>query len=339
MAVGSSAMATTPYLVKLASCILVFVCSVRDVLAADPAPKFLVISAPRLSKVVYMKLGDEGKPEHHPLIEDGLRTPQGLAIDQQRKKLFVADPDSKKIFSYACLFKDGKMQTDGRQIVAVNNVESRWVAVDGAGNVFFSVERENAIQKVSADKLLRGEATPTTLYSGVSISQVSAPGGVAVDNFNVFWSNKAVGTIVGSVVKGFETPPETNVAGSVKPVAKNAVKVYGVCLVNDNVFYTDHQYAVYGVKKIGGEITTISNKLIQPRGITWDGDGTVYVADKGGNAVYSFPGNMENISPQALVKTVDFEDAFGVAVVSGAHHFAATSSILLSVLSVMYMFQ
>lgn len=332
-------MATTPCLVNLACCTLVFLCSITSVYGVDPTPKFLVISAPRLSKVVWMKVGgvDEGKakPQTFPLIEEGLRTPQGLATDSKRKKLYVADPDSKKIFSYNCLFNDGKMLTDGRQMVAVNNVESRWVAVDGAGNVFFSVERENAIQKVSADKLLRGEATPTTLYSGLSVSQVSAPGGVAVDNFNVFWSNKAVGTIVGSVVKGFETPPETNVAGSVRPLAKNAVKVYGVCLVNDNVFYTDHQFNIYGVKKVGGAITTISNKLIQPRGITWDGDGTVFVADKGGNAIYSFPGSMETLSPQPLVKTVDFEDAFGVSVMSGARHFAATLSILLTTLSVM----
>jgi hypothetical protein len=326
-------MGTTPCLVTLACRILCFLCSIACISAsAKDDPKFLIISAPRLSKVVWMKLGGEGSPKAQPLIEEGLRTPQGLAVDQKRKMLYVSDPDSKKIFAYFCKNKEGKLVTDGKQKVAAQNVESRWVAVDGAGNLFYSVERENLIQKVPADRLLRGDSTPKTLYTGISVSQVSAPGGVAVDNFNIFWSNKAVGTVVGSVVKGMETPPDTNVAGSVRPIAKNAVKVYGVCLVNDNVFYTDHQFNIYGVKKIGGDITTISNKLIKPRGITWDGDGTVFVADKGGNAVYSFPGNMEAITPQPLVKVVDFEDAFGVTVMSGANHCLASLSVLLGAL-------
>merc|ERR1719265_985968 len=85
-------------------------------------------------------------------------------------------------------------------------------------------------------KSLGKGAKISTLYSGISVNQVSAPGGVAVDNFNIFWTNKAVGTMVGSVIKGMETPPSTNVAASVRPIAKNAVKSYGVCLVNDNVF-------------------------------------------------------------------------------------------------------
>lgn len=328
-------MGTTPFLVNLACSIVLLLCSSLplEVLAADEVPKFLIVSAPRLSKVVWTRLGGDAAKEKQapqPLIEQGLRTPQGLASDPKRKKLYVADPDSKKIFAYNMLNKDGKLMTDGRQIVAAQNVESRWIAVDGAGNLFFSAERENMIQKIPADKLLRGETTPKTLYTGISVSQVSAPGGVAVDGFNIFWSNKAVGTVVGSVIKGMETPPETNVAGSVRPIAKNAVKVYGVCLVNDNVFYTDHQFNVYGVKKIGGAISVISNKLIQPRGITWDGDGTVYVADKGGNAVFSFPGQMETLSPQPLVKVMDFEDAFGVTVFSGAYHSAVSFFCILT---------
>jgi hypothetical protein len=147
---------------------------------------------------------------------------------------------------------------------------------------------------------------------------VSAPGGIATDNFHVFWTNKAVGTLVGSVVKGFETPPETNVAASVKAIAKNAVKVYGVCLSMNNVFYTDSEAYVYAVKKTGGAIAEVSSKMIQPRGCAWDGDGTVYIADKGGNAVYSFPGNMHTLTPMKLTKAVDFEDAFGLAVISAS---------------------
>jgi len=272
-----------------------------------------------------MKIGSREGTK--PLIDSGLKSPQGIAIDQKRQKLYVTDPDSRKIFSYSLVFNNGVLLTDGKQTVAAQNVEARWVAVDGVGSLFFTDERDNLIQKVSADKILRGDPTPTVLYSGISVSQVSAPGGIAVDNFHAFWTNKAVGTLVGSVVKGFETPPETNVAASVKAIAKNAVKVYGVCLSMNNVFYTDSETYVYAVKKTGGAIAEVTSKLLQPRGCTWDGDGTVYIADKAGNAVYSFPGNMHTLTPMKLTKTVDFEDAFGVAVISSSLRARLTLSL------------
>ena len=55
----------------------------------------------------------------------------------------------------------------------------------------------------------------------------------------------------------------------------------------------------------------MSNKLSMPRGCAWDGDGTVYVADRGANAVFSFAGNMPTLDTALLQKAVDFGDAFG----------------------------
>merc|ERR1719420_1049843 len=106
--------------------------------------------------------------------------------------------------------------------------------------------------KIPVDSNLRTSTNPTVVYSGNALTQVSAPGGVAVDNFHIFWSNKAVGTTSGSVVKGFESPPNANTAESVLVLANNADKVYGVCLAKDNVFYTNHDKYIYGVKKGGG---------------------------------------------------------------------------------------
>ena len=68
-------------------------------------------------------------------------------------------------------------------------------------------------------------------------------------------------------------------------IAKNSNKVYGVCLSQNNVFYTNTQTFLYGVKKSGGAIATISDKLLGPRGCAWDGDGTIYVADMEGGKV------------------------------------------------------
>jgi len=295
--------------------------------AAEPT-RYLMISAPRLSKVVWMKLPDDKATR--PLIDSGLKSPQGLAIDQVRNKLYVADPDSRKIFSYSLSFTNGVLMTDGKQSVAAQNVEARWVAVDSVGSIFFTDERQNLIQKVTGENINKGNPTPVTLYSGQSVAEVSSPGGIAVDNFHIFWSNKAVGTQVGSVVKGYENPPDTNVASSVRAIAKNSMKTYGVCLSQNNVFYTNAQKKLFGVKKMGGAIAEISDMLQAPRGCVWDRDGTVFVADKTGNAVYSFAGNMHTLQPARLTKLVEFEDSFGVAVISGAKKMQAAAAVVFS---------
>jgi len=126
-------------------------------------------------------------------------------------------------------------------------------------------------------------------------------------------------------VKGSDLPDTSNLATSVQTLSRNADKSYGVCLALNNVFYTQPQTTVYGVKKTGGPVTSVTNRLVNPRGCAWDGDGTVYVADRGANAVFSFPGNMPELSMVEVSKAVDFDDAFGVAVYSGTE-FAAVPS-------------
>jgi len=261
-----------------------------------------------------------GAPQHkvEVLVDSGLKLPMGLAADQQRSRLLVADPGERKVFAYNLLFSGGKAVTDGSAEVAVQDVEARWVAVDGIGSVFVTDERNNLIMKVPAEKAFRKEPTATALYNGGTLSMVSAPGGIAVDNFHVYWSNKATGQQSGSVVKGFEAPATGNVQESVKKLATNAEKVYGVCLAKDNVFYTDFETNIYGVKKGGSEQTTVSDKFQEPRGCSWDGDGTVFVADRGANFVAAFAGNMQTLAPARMGKVIDLEGAFGVAVLSAA---------------------
>merc|ERR1719181_613115 len=230
---------------------------------------------------------------------------------------------------YNLAFTNGMLMTDGDQMVAANNVEARWVAVDGIGNVFLTDEGVNVIQRVDGEALRAGQGKPTVIYDGATVGEVNRPGGVATDNFHVFWSNKAIGTQVGSVVRGLEEPDSTANAASVTQIAKNDNKVYGVCLSQNNVFYTSSQSFMYGVKKSGGQIATVSDKLLGPRGCAWDGDGTVYVADKTANAVYSFAGNMHILRPAQLTKVADYDAAFGLAVVQAN---AGAVSLLLAAL-------
>jgi len=294
---------------------------------ADEPSRYLFASSSRAGKVVYVHLPARspvtgpGAPEHkvQTLIDNGLKAPMGLAADQQRSRLFVADPEAKKVLVYSILFSGGKAVVEGEAGVAVSDIEARWVACDGLGTIFVSDEARNYIMKIPADGAFRKDrGSASVVYSGNVLTQVSAPGGVAVDNFHIFWSNKAVGTTAGSVVKGFETPPSTNTAETVLVLANNADKVYGVCLAKDNVFYTNHEKFIYGVKKGGGTELTVSDKFQEPRGCTWDGDGTVFVADRAANLVAAFAGNMQKLAPARVGKVVDLEGAFGVAVLSGA---------------------
>jgi len=308
--------------------------------------RYVFISSPRQGKVVYVKIPAVGCADcHHdhtmpvvPLIDSGLKNPMGLAVDQQRSKLIVADPESRKVFSYSIYFSDGGVVVDGEPAVAVQDVQARWVACDGHGNIFVSDESANLIIKVPyASGSLRKEDTThkgVPIY-GANVPQVSAPGGVAVDNFHVFWSNKDNGKQMGSLVKGLEAPPLADAAEAVKVLAKNSDKVYGVCLVEDNVFYTDSLHHMYGVKKGGSELTLVSDKFQQPRGCAWDGDGTVYVADRQANAVFAFAGNMLTIAPARLIRVADFEGAFGVAVISGAAGRRPVGALLIALLAVL----
>jgi len=302
--------------------------------AADPSG-FLLLTTPHNAKIAWVKLpesGDFAGLTPSVLIDTGLQHPQGIAVDKKRKRLYVADPDAQKIYGYQLTVVNNGLATDGKQVAICSGIESRWVSVDGSGNVFFSDEPRNQILKVPAEKVLRGEAEAQTVYSGEGVAQVSEPGGVAVDNFHVFWTNKHFGTEVGVLVRGSESPPSATDASSLSVLAKNSVKCYGVCIAMGNVFFTDSEKALYGVKKNGGPVAEITASLDKPRGCAWDGDGTVYVADRGAGAVYSFASNMHVISKTEVKRVFEFEDAFGLAVLTSAANTRGAASLLLQIL-------
>jgi len=282
---------------------------------------YLLISTPRSGKIQYVKLpanGDLSGVTPSTLIDTGLKHPQGLAIDHKRKRLFVADPDVQKIYAYQIKESGDSLSTDGRQTVVSENAESRWVAVDGLGNVFFSDEPKSKILKITMARMVRGNTEPEVIYAGSNLTQVNHPGGVAVDNFHVFWSNKRYGTKAGTVVKGSEVISSTGaLEDNIAILASNSPKSYGVCLALNNVFFTDSDKRIYGVKKTGGAVSEVSSVLKKPRGCVWDGDGSVFVADREQNAVFSFPGNMHRITHADVTKVLDIEDAFGLAFLSG----------------------
>merc|ERR1719161_1478941 len=126
---------------------------------------------------------------------------------------------------------------------------------------------------------------------------------------------------------GLLSPPDTDTSQTARTFALSDGPVDGVCFTPSNLIFTGTDETVtpakgivYGMRKAGddGRAVIISDKLKGPKGCTWDGDGTVYVADGGGNAVMAVPSNMAIITPFNVTKAVDFEDATSLVVISAS---------------------
>merc|ERR1719235_982233 len=90
------------------------------------------------------------------------------------------------------------------------------------------------------------------------IGTVSSPGGVAVDNFHVYWGNRVLGTKVGSVVKGFEVTAANADTETVQAIASNVDKVFGVCLAENNIFFSVPKSHLYAVDKSGTNTSKVN---------------------------------------------------------------------------------
>lgn len=172
--------------------------------------------------------------------------------------------------------------------------------------------------------------TAQTLFTADSSTSVSNPGGIAANMRYIFWTNKIAGTSKGVVIRVDNTAGSKR--GVPKVLANNVDLAYGVCVNQNHVFFTGKSTNVYVVDQSGGPVGTATSSLVAPRGCTWDGDGTVYVADKQGNAVMSFPAG-HTLAPVNAEKLVDVEGPFDVVmfVASGATTKNVMMLILLSV--------
>mmetsp|Transcript_61218 Transcript_61218/g.200095 ORF Transcript_61218/g.200095 Transcript_61218/m.200095 type:complete len:314 (+) Transcript_61218:164-1105(+) len=189
-----------------------------------PPTKYLIVSNARNGTIGYVKLSRTG--QHSPvriLIDKQLVHPQGIAVDQKRQLLLIADSELKKVVSYGLLVReDGSLGVDEQTPVA-EDVEARWVTVDGLGNVYLTDEEQGKVFKISAQQMLDGdtEARPAYAEAGPGDSSggvaaggaVSAPGGIATDNFHVFWTNKEQGETVGTVMKALQVPGRASGGG------------------------------------------------------------------------------------------------------------------------------
>ena len=99
------------------------------------AQKYLVVAAPSASRIAYLRLPETGAPATgsepmETLIDSGLTFPQGVAVDDYRRMLYVADPALGKLVGYSLRHEGGRLSVGPQETVA-SGAEVRSVSVDG----------------------------------------------------------------------------------------------------------------------------------------------------------------------------------------------------------------
>mmetsp|Transcript_17011 Transcript_17011/g.40994 ORF Transcript_17011/g.40994 Transcript_17011/m.40994 type:complete len:327 (-) Transcript_17011:25-1005(-) len=290
-------------------------------LAAVPT-NYLFVTSPQQGTLSVVKhaAGDPGGGTVTTLLEaPALEAPMGVAVDRQRMRLFVSDLTKKNIYMLPLSHTAGRValaDPSAKPRVAVEGVETRWLAVDLDGNLMYSEEVLNRIMFVPvtafgtsgflAGASVSGSMT-TVLAEAPKEPGVSNPGDVAGDVRAVYWTNKLDGQTVGSVMR-----VENNTAPLA--IARNADKVYGLAVTPTLAFFSDGNGDIFGSGKYGGsDAVLVTSAAASPRGLAYDGDGSIYVADKGGT-VWSFPGGTRVARPwNNLTKVADVLDATGIA--------------------------
>merc|ERR1719440_786217 len=98
-------------------------------------------------------------------------------------------------------------------------------------------------------------------------------------------------------------------------LANNSGSTYGVALTSSKIVYTQTAHDVYAMSRGTQEVVALTNTLLKPRGVVWDGDNTVYVADQEANYIVSIPVGL--LKPNAPVsQVVDCHAPWGIALVN-----------------------
>jgi sugar lactone lactonase YvrE len=275
------------------------------VVLASPR-RFLIVSAPKDKRVMYRELPD-GKFE--PLL-DTLAEPEGMVING--KTLYVADPGQEMVLAYDLVVhehggRDHLIAMNERK--AITKVDAHWLTY--GDKLLVSDTSGSKIDRVLNP--MTGDAAVSMVFQGGDNGKtpaVSSPGGIAsaAGSGTVYWVNTASGSSKGSLVVGDFSDGFTNVLATTGDIS------HGICLTESNIFYTADSQIVYGVKRAGGNPVAVTSTLVKPRGLAYDGDGTVYVADKQQGKVFSFPANMDNLMDQDITEEGEVDDAYGVTV-------------------------
>jgi len=300
--------------------------------------KYLITSFPQLKHVAYTILPDN---VWRPLVLGDVSSPTAIAVDPLSSRLFVADPPKNIIWWYQLgLTNQGFLQTTGKQRAAVEGFSAHWLAVNGAGDLYFSGHPApknasvpsvpDAIWRLDNEQIVTGDTfNPTEIYTRANTGQpdpkVWQLSGLAVDSFYIFWGNQADGTKHGSVSKGTRANIGLQSQDMFVTTLDDALdEVRGLTTSGTEIFWLSRE-GVYGQSK------TTSSKVSDPQvglispprsldwnpmSISWDGSSQLYFTDANEGAIYTVPSLLA--MPQEMVKFADAPYCHGIAILLGA---------------------
>jgi hypothetical protein len=310
----------------------------------DGQTNYLISSFPEFRCINYVRLPDL---VWRPLVVSGLGSPHSVVVDEDRLRLYVVDNAVVKIFWYQLIaLPDGTLISDGRQHIAVQNMAVRNLALDLEGNLWFSGTSTPVPPIPPIDAIWKQPLMiiDQSLLSGVPIDPLpqwtsghtkSSPSPLVLDAFSIYYGNGMQGKEKGSVIKAGQAVPAGG--GGLVGMADNTDTVYSIAVTPTVLFYGADN-AIYGVAKTkvgascgatGDQCKVITDLVKKPTSMLWDGDGTIYVADNGAGAIYSFASG--SASPHALDKIIDAGEVYGLdvlTVVKGAAARGAPSLVL-----------
>lgn len=308
--------------------------------AVSGSSSYLFISSPEGKTVYYSRLPTASEQSRgqglklQTLLQAGqVQSPRGLALNSLRKLLFVADTGAREILAVQfdeSFAQDGTLHARP-PVVLLKDIDADWLATDSVGALFICQGKNHRILTLSALAIKRrldgsagDEDDAVVVYSHDDDAPLRSPQGIAADGFRIYWANGQDGTKVGAVLQGFAATESVDEA--VRVLSKRSESAFGVCLTPSRVFFTGRASFVYSMKVGSQEIVTITDALQEPRGCAYDGDGTVYVADKSEGGVYAFSGGAAEIrGPRHLSKVLTLENPFDLAVYSDAKQFSGSS--------------
>lgn len=164
-----------------------------------------------------------------------------------------------------------------------------------------------------------------SIYEAALNPHVSSPASVWADGPDLYWTNQERGTTAGTIIKGEIDPKSVPSSKGPKPfpaVAMTYVSkgAYGLSKTPKMMFFTRNgsipNTGLVSGMLIGTDIVLDFVKdIAEPRGLVWDNEETMYVADHGKGQVWSFPiGRMMANAP--ITKAVSMEGAYGLVLLS-----------------------
>merc|ERR1719181_1755796 len=165
-----------------------------------------------------------------------------------------------------------------------------------------------------------------TLYEADGCPNVGTPAGVTAEGSRLYWTNQVGGFSAGAIAEGQTFPKIKKIKfgkdddSDGQPtfpsykLQNNTGAAYGVCLTSSKIIYTESAHTVYAMSRGTQQVVALTTNLLKPRGVAWDGDNTVYVADQEANFIVAIPvGVLEANAP--TTQSVDIHGPFGLALV------------------------